>query len=261
MRAAAGSSVSRRRDRDLRLSQSIDRGKAPATAAVLALKHKFDLICSNGSLEIAPSLRRLLPMLVEHGRGRRLPCGRISERFVRAEPRADANDRRRRAVGEDASADRQDAAIQRNDGRPLCAAQSDLRHCRHLGSDLPPRHGERRGGCRVDGGDKARALPDRAERRRIVASFSIAMPTNCARPIRLCRTAEFCCGRGDSSYWRSRNATRPFVINAASPSSCAPREPPPSARRSRANRGCAPRDRRGRNRGRSGSRRAAASVR
>src|ERR1700727_2714711 len=42
----------------------------------------------------------------------------------------------------------------------------------------------------------------------IVASFSTATPTNCVRPIRPCPMAEFCCGRGDSSYWRSRNVDR-----------------------------------------------------
>ena len=68
-------------------------------------------------------------------------------------------------------------------------AQSDLRRRRHLGDDLPPRHGERRGDRRMDGGDEARALPGGAGRQPIVASFSIATPRNCARPIRLCPTA------------------------------------------------------------------------
>jgi trans-aconitate 2-methyltransferase len=45
------------------LSQSIDRGQ-DARRRFLSAKHKFDLICSNGSLEMVPSLRRLLPILV-----------------------------------------------------------------------------------------------------------------------------------------------------------------------------------------------------
>jgi trans-aconitate 2-methyltransferase len=45
------------------LSQSIDRGRG-ARHRFLSAKRKFDLICSNGSLEMAPSLRRLLPILV-----------------------------------------------------------------------------------------------------------------------------------------------------------------------------------------------------
>ncbi|HEY1864518.1 MAG TPA: hypothetical protein VGG77_12720 [Roseiarcus sp.] len=43
--------------------QSIDRGQG-ARGRFLGAERKFDLICSNGSLEMAPSLRRLLPMLV-----------------------------------------------------------------------------------------------------------------------------------------------------------------------------------------------------
>jgi trans-aconitate 2-methyltransferase len=45
------------------LLQSIDRGQG-ARDCFLSAKHKFDLICSNGSLEMLPSLRRLLPILV-----------------------------------------------------------------------------------------------------------------------------------------------------------------------------------------------------
>jgi len=44
------------------LSQSTDRG--PGARGRLGAKHKFDLICSNGSLEMVPSLQRLLPVLV-----------------------------------------------------------------------------------------------------------------------------------------------------------------------------------------------------
>jgi trans-aconitate 2-methyltransferase len=45
------------------LSQSTDRGQG-SRGDRLSAGHKFDLVCSNGSLEMAPSLRRLLPMLV-----------------------------------------------------------------------------------------------------------------------------------------------------------------------------------------------------
>ena len=45
------------------LSQSTDRSQG-ARSRRLSAGHKFDLICSNGSLEMVPSLRRLLPMLV-----------------------------------------------------------------------------------------------------------------------------------------------------------------------------------------------------
>ena len=45
------------------LLQWIDRGQG-ACDRFLSVKRKFDLICSNGSLEMAPSLRRLLPILV-----------------------------------------------------------------------------------------------------------------------------------------------------------------------------------------------------
>ena len=45
------------------LSQSADRGQ-DAHGGRLSAGCKFDLICSNGSLEMVPSLRRLLPMLV-----------------------------------------------------------------------------------------------------------------------------------------------------------------------------------------------------
>jgi trans-aconitate 2-methyltransferase len=45
------------------LSQSTDRDQGPRGGRLTAGR-KFDLICSNGSLEMVPSLRRLLPMLV-----------------------------------------------------------------------------------------------------------------------------------------------------------------------------------------------------
>lgn len=45
------------------LSRSTDRGKG-AGGARLSAGRKFDLICSNGSLEMVPSLPRLLPTLV-----------------------------------------------------------------------------------------------------------------------------------------------------------------------------------------------------
>jgi len=45
------------------LSQPADRGLG-ARGRRASARHKFDLICSNGSLEMVPSLRRLLPMLV-----------------------------------------------------------------------------------------------------------------------------------------------------------------------------------------------------
>ena len=45
------------------LSKSTDRSLVARGRRVSA-RHKFDLICSNGSLEMVPSLRRLLPMLV-----------------------------------------------------------------------------------------------------------------------------------------------------------------------------------------------------
>lgn len=44
------------------LSKSADRGRG--AGARLTAGRKFDLICSNGSLEMVPSLRRLLPMFV-----------------------------------------------------------------------------------------------------------------------------------------------------------------------------------------------------
>ena len=44
------------------LSRSTDRGQGAGHR--LSAGRKFDLICSNGSLEMLPSLRRLLPMLV-----------------------------------------------------------------------------------------------------------------------------------------------------------------------------------------------------
>ena len=46
------------------LSQSTDRGPEAGRRPAWARGRKFDLICSNGSLEMVPSLRRLLPMLV-----------------------------------------------------------------------------------------------------------------------------------------------------------------------------------------------------
>jgi trans-aconitate 2-methyltransferase len=45
------------------LSQSIDRGQG-ARDPFLSAKRNFDLICSNGSLEMAPLVRRLLPTFV-----------------------------------------------------------------------------------------------------------------------------------------------------------------------------------------------------
>jgi trans-aconitate 2-methyltransferase len=45
------------------LSQLTDRGPS-LSDRWLGAEHEFDLICSNGSLEMVPSLRRLLPMLV-----------------------------------------------------------------------------------------------------------------------------------------------------------------------------------------------------
>src|SRR5277367_3700550 len=45
------------------LAQSADRGQS-AGARRLTAARKFDLVCSNGSLEMVPALRLLLPMLV-----------------------------------------------------------------------------------------------------------------------------------------------------------------------------------------------------
>ena len=45
------------------LSQSVDCGQG-AGGSRLGAGRKFDLICSNGSLEMVPSLPRLLPMLI-----------------------------------------------------------------------------------------------------------------------------------------------------------------------------------------------------
>lgn len=45
------------------LSQPADRSLG-ARGRRMSARHKFDLICSNGSLEMVPSLRRLLPMLL-----------------------------------------------------------------------------------------------------------------------------------------------------------------------------------------------------
>ena len=45
------------------LLQSIDRAQS-GRGRFLSAKGKFDLICSNGSLEMLPSLRRLLPIFV-----------------------------------------------------------------------------------------------------------------------------------------------------------------------------------------------------
>ncbi len=47
----------------LDLSQSVDCGQG-AGGRRLSAGRKFDLICSNGSLEMVPSLPRLLPMLI-----------------------------------------------------------------------------------------------------------------------------------------------------------------------------------------------------
>jgi hypothetical protein len=62
---------------------------------------------------------------------------------------------------------------------------------------------------------------DEANRRKFLDS----LPPNCAWPIRLSPVAKFCCGRGVSSYWRSRNA-RPvhhrgfaFIVRAQRASS------------------------------------------
>ena len=58
------------------LSQSLDRGQS-AGARRLSAARKFDLICSNGTLEMAPSLRRLLPTLV----GKVAPGGCLAVEF------------------------------------------------------------------------------------------------------------------------------------------------------------------------------------
>jgi trans-aconitate 2-methyltransferase len=55
------------------LSQSLDR----VGARRLSAARKFDLICSNGTLEMAPSLRRLLPTLV----GKVAPGGCLAVEF------------------------------------------------------------------------------------------------------------------------------------------------------------------------------------
>ncbi len=138
----------------------------------------------------------------------RLCRGRISQRSLRAESGVDANDRRRRAVGEHACADRQDAAIQRNDGRPVRCSSSNLRQRRHMGSELPPCHGERRGDRRMDGDDEPRAVSVPSERRRASHVSRSLRGRAAARPIPLCRTATFCSARGSSSYWRSRSGDK-----------------------------------------------------
>ena len=58
------------------LSQSLDRVQS-AGARRLSAARKFDLICSNGTLEMAPSLRRLLPTLV----GKVAPGGCLAVEF------------------------------------------------------------------------------------------------------------------------------------------------------------------------------------
>src|SRR5271170_1937947 len=102
-------------------------------------RRKFDLICLNGSLELLPSLPRLLPVFV----GMLAAGGWLAVQIPNDlyEPsRALVRMIGRRAVGEETAADRQDAAVQRNDGRTLRAPQPDLSHRRHLGGDLPPCH-------------------------------------------------------------------------------------------------------------------------
>ena len=56
----------------------LDRIDQGAAGRRLSAGHKFDLICSNGLLEIAPSLPSLLPMLVGMVADERVPRNRIS---------------------------------------------------------------------------------------------------------------------------------------------------------------------------------------
>ena len=123
------------------LSRSTDRGQE-AQAAASSAGRKFDLLCLEWLAGDVPSLRRLLPMLV----GMVSAGGCLAVEFPNDlyEP----NRALMRMIAADGPwaktlrADRQDAAIQRNDGRPVRSPQPDLRRRRYLGSDLSPRHAE-----------------------------------------------------------------------------------------------------------------------
>lgn len=170
----------------------------------LSTGHKFDLICSNGSLEMVPSLPGLLPMLV----GMVAAGGCLAVEFpndlyepTRALTRMIAADgpwaktllpiAKTRPFNE--TMEGLYALLS-----PVCAAVDIWEalistRCRtsRRSSNGWSRHASR---------------PFwRRWMRPIVASFSTAMPTNCATPTRPCPTVQFCCGRDDSSYWRSRN--------------------------------------------------------
>ena len=64
------------------LAEALNRPHQDADGPRLSAGHKFDLICSNGSLEMVPSLPRLLPMLVGMVAAGGYLAVRISERFV-----------------------------------------------------------------------------------------------------------------------------------------------------------------------------------
>ena len=92
----------------------------PRFARLVAGEKEFRPDMSNDSL---PSLRRLLPGFA----GLLVAGGWLAvqiRRLVRTEPGVGAHDRRGRTVGEEAASDRQDAALQRIDGRSRLAPSS-----------------------------------------------------------------------------------------------------------------------------------------
>ena len=125
----------------------------------LSRGHKFDLICSNGSLEMVPSLPELLPMLV----GIVAAGGCLAVEFPNDlyEPT--------RALTRMIAADgpwaktllpiAKTRPFNETMEGPVRSPQSDLRRSRYLGSNLSPRDAGRRGDRRMDGAHRPRALP------------------------------------------------------------------------------------------------------
>ena len=140
-------------------------------------------------------------------RGRRAG-GADGRQPARAEPFADAHDRRRRAVDQPAGADRRDARRHRHPHRLLQLAEAAFRSARHLGDDLRPSAERRRRGGRLVPQRRAQAVPRTARPARTGASSSNATSATSPTPTTPIPTAACCSSILACSSTRARRRRR-----------------------------------------------------